>query len=155
MCKVIYIAHSDNAAATYYNIASAEAYASLARYDSIRYGKRAEGATNLEELYNLSRSEGFGDEVKRRIIAGTFALSSGNNEAIFQKAQKVRTLIKQEFESVFEHYDVIMGPTTPTPAYKIGTVIEDPVKMYMNDLLTVPINLRSEERRVGKDGRTR
>jgi len=139
--EVVSMPHSEYAAATYYIIASAEASSSLARYDSIRYGKRAEGATNLEELYNLSRSEGFGDEVKRRIIAGTFALSSGNNEAIFQKAQKVRTLIKQEFESVFEHYDVIMGPTTPTPAYKIGTVIEDPVKMYMNDLLTVPINL--------------
>lgn len=133
--------HSDYAAAAYYVIASAEASSSLARFDSIRYGVRAEGAKNLDELYKLSRGQGFGDEVKRRIIAGTFALSSGNNEDIYRKAQKVRTLIKAEFDSIFEHFDVVLGPTTPTPAYKVGTIIEDPLQMYMNDLLTVPVNL--------------
>src|SRR5690625_1768057 len=133
--------HSDYAAAAYYVIASAEASSSLARFDGIRYGVRAEEAKNLDELFKLSRSQGFGDEVKRRIIAGTFALSSGNNLEVFQKAQKVRTLIKREFDSIFEHFDVVMGPTTPTPAYKVGTIIEDPLQMYMNDLLTVPVNL--------------
>lgn len=133
--------HSEYAVAAYYIISSAEASSSLARYDGIRFGARAEKAQSLDELFKLSRSQGFGDEVKRRIIAGTFALSAENNEAIFQKAQKVRTLIKREFDAVFEHYDVVMGPTTPTPAYKIGTIVEDPVEMYMNDLLTVPVNL--------------
>lgn len=133
--------HSDYAAAAYYVIASAEASSSLARYDGIRFGVRAEGANDLDELFKLSRGQGFGDEVKRRIIAGTFSLSSGNNIEVFEKAQKVRTLIKREFNSIFEHFDVVMGPTTPTPAYKVGTIIEDPLEMYMNDLLTVPVNL--------------
>lgn len=139
--EIVSMPHSDYAAAAYYVIASAEASSSLARFDGIRYGVRAKEAKNLDELFKLSRSQGFGDEVKRRIIAGTFALSAGNNIEVFQKAQKVRTLIKREFDSIFEHFDVVMGPTTPTPAYKIGAMIEDPLQMYMNDLLTVPVNL--------------
>lgn len=133
--------HSDYAAATYYIIASAEASSTLARYDGIRFGERAQEAKNLDEVFSLSRGQGFGLEVKRRIIAGTFALTGENNENIFQRAQKVRTLIKREFDAIFEHFDLIMGPTTPTPAYKIGSIIDDPMQMYMNDLLTVPINL--------------
>lgn len=133
--------HSKYAAAAYYIITSAEASSSLARYDGVRFGVRATDAKNIDDLFKRSRSEGFGDEVKRRIILGTFALSAGNDKDVFEKAQKIRTLIKQEFEAIYEHFDVVMGPTTPTPAYKIGEIIEDPLAMYMNDLLTVPINL--------------
>lgn len=133
--------HSKYAAAAYYIISSAEASSSLARFDGVRFGRRAENAKNIDDLMKRSRSEGFGDEVKRRIILGTFALSSDHKKEMFEKAQKVRTLIKREFETVFQYYDVIMGPTTPTPAYKIGEIIKDPLDMYVNDLLTVPINL--------------
>ncbi|NWN97389.1 MAG: Asp-tRNA(Asn)/Glu-tRNA(Gln) amidotransferase subunit GatA, partial [Bacillus sp. (in: Bacteria)] len=99
------------------------------------------GAENLINLYKKARSEGFGDEVKRRIMLGTFALSSGYYDAYYKKAQQVRTLIKQDFEKVFEKYDVIVGPTAPTPAFKIGAQIDDPLTMYANDLLTIPVNL--------------
>jgi aspartyl-tRNA(Asn)/glutamyl-tRNA(Gln) amidotransferase subunit A len=96
---------------------------------------------SLIELYKQSRAEGFGDEVKRRIMLGTFALSSGYYDAYYKKAQKVRTLIKKDFEDVFEKYDVIIGPTTPTPAFKIGENVKDPLTMYANDILTIPVNL--------------
>ncbi|HLR64361.1 MAG TPA: Asp-tRNA(Asn)/Glu-tRNA(Gln) amidotransferase subunit GatA [Pseudogracilibacillus sp.] len=133
--------HSKYAEAAYYLISSSEASANLARYDGVRYGERSENAKNMLEMYKLSRSEGFGDEVKRRIMLGTFALSSGNYEEYFEKAQKVRTLIKQDFENAFEKYDVIIGPTTPTTAFKFGEKTDDPLAMYANDVLTVPVNL--------------
>jgi len=133
--------HSKYGVATYYLLASSEASSNLARFDGIRYGYRAEGAENLIDLYKKTRSEGFGEEVKRRIMLGTFALSSGYYDAYYKKAQQVRTLIKQDFEKVFETYDVIFGPTTPMPAFKIGELIDDPLTMYANDILTIPVNL--------------
>jgi len=133
--------HSKYGVATYYLLASSEASSNLARFDGIRYGYRAQGAENLIDLYKKTRSEGFGDEVKRRIMLGTFALSSGYYDAYYKKAQQVRTLIKQDFDKVFENYDVIIGPTAPTPAFKIGAQIDDPLTMYANDLLTIPVNL--------------
>lgn len=133
--------HSKYGVATYYLLASSEASSNLARFDGIRYGYRAQGAENLIDLYKKTRSEGFGDEVKSRIMLGTFALSSGYYDAYYKKAQQVRTLIKQDFEKVFEEYDVIVGPTAPTPAFKIGAQIDDPLTMYANDLLTIPVNL--------------
>ena len=132
--------HSKYAVATYYLLSSSEASANLARFDGVRYGVRAE-AENLLDLYKKTRSEGFGDEVKRRIMLGTFALSSGYYDAYYKKAQKVRTLIKNDFEKVFEDYDVIIGPTTPTPAFKVGEKIDNPLTMYANDILTIPVNL--------------
>lgn len=133
--------HSKYAFAVYHLISSGEASANLARYDGIRFGVRAEGAEDLMDLYKKSRSQGFGDEVKRRIIFGTYALSSGQYEKYYRKAQKVRTLIKNDFDKIFEQYDVILGPTAPTTAFKIGEEIEDPLTMYMNDMLTIPVNL--------------
>lgn len=133
--------HSKYALATYYLLASSEASANLARFDGVRYGYRAQDAENLIEMYKKTRAEGFGDEVKRRIMLGTFALSSGYYDAYYKKAQKVRTLVKQDFEQVFEKYDVIVGPTTPTPAFKIGEKTADPLTMYANDILTIPVNL--------------
>ncbi len=133
--------HSKYGVATYYLLASSEASSNLARFDGIRYGYRAENAENLIDLYKKTRAEGFGDEVKRRIMLGTFALSSGYYDAYYKKAQQVRTLIKKDFEDVLESYDVIIGPTTPTPAFKIGEIIDDPLTMYANDILTIPVNL--------------
>ncbi|MFT9598320.1 Asp-tRNA(Asn)/Glu-tRNA(Gln) amidotransferase subunit GatA [Mesobacillus sp.] len=133
--------HSKYALATYYLLSSSEASANLARFDGVRYGYRTPNAENLIEMYKKTRAEGFGEEVKRRIMLGTFALSSGYYDAYYKKAQKVRTLIKQDFENVFEKYDVIVGPTTPTPAFKIGENIGDPMTMYANDILTIPVNL--------------
>lgn len=133
--------HSKYALATYYLLSSSEASANLSRFDGIRYGYRTEDAENLLELYKKSRAEGFGDEVKRRIMLGTFALSSGYYDAYYKKAQKVRTLIKRDFEEVLEKYDVIIGPTTPTPAFKMGEKTSDPLTMYANDILTIPVNL--------------
>ncbi|BDG34381.1 Asp-tRNA(Asn)/Glu-tRNA(Gln) amidotransferase subunit GatA [Parageobacillus sp. VR-IP] len=133
--------HSKYALATYYLLASSEASANLARFDGVRYGYRTDNAKNLIDMYKQTRSEGFGNEVKRRIMLGTFALSSGYYDAYYKKAQKVRTLIKQDFEKVFEKYDVIIGPTTPTPAFKIGEKTHDPLTMYANDILTIPVNL--------------
>ncbi|WLR51112.1 Asp-tRNA(Asn)/Glu-tRNA(Gln) amidotransferase subunit GatA [Bacillus tianshenii] len=133
--------HSKYAVATYYLLASSEASANLARFDGVRYGVRSQNAENLIDMFKLSRSEGFGEEVKRRIMLGTFALSSGYYDAYYKKAQKVRTLIKNDFEKVFEDYDVIIGPTAPTPAFKIGENVDDPLTMYANDILTIPVNL--------------
>ena len=133
--------HSKYALATYYLLSSSEASANLARFDGVRYGYRTDNAENLIEMYKQTRSEGFGDEVKRRIMLGTFALSSGYYDAYYKKAQKVRTLIKKDFEDVLEKYDVIIGPTTPTPAFKIGENMDDPLTMYANDILTIPVNL--------------
>jgi aspartyl-tRNA(Asn)/glutamyl-tRNA(Gln) amidotransferase subunit A len=133
--------HSKYGVATYYILASSEASSNLSRFDGIRYGYRTPNAENLLDLYKKTRAEGFGDEVKRRIMLGTFALSSGYYDAYYKKAQQARTLIKKDFEDVFANYDVIIGPTTPTPAFKIGEKIDDPLTMYANDILTIPVNL--------------
>ncbi|KPB05882.1 Asp-tRNA(Asn)/Glu-tRNA(Gln) amidotransferase subunit GatA [Bacillus sp. CHD6a] len=133
--------HSQYALATYYLLSSSEASANLARFDGVRYGYRTDNAKNLIDMYKQTRSEGFGPEVKRRIMLGTYALSAGHYDAYYVKAQKVRTLIKQDFEDVFEKYDVIIGPTTPTPAFKVGENTKDPLTMYANDILTIPVNL--------------
>lgn len=133
--------HSEYGVASYYILASSEASSNLSRFDGVRYGYRSPNATTLEELYTKTRSEGFGDEVKRRIMLGTYALSSGYYDAYYKKAQQARTLIKQDFVNVFENYDVIIGPSSPTTAFKIDGMINDPITMYSNDILTVPINL--------------
>ncbi|MFD1850759.1 Asp-tRNA(Asn)/Glu-tRNA(Gln) amidotransferase subunit GatA [Oceanobacillus bengalensis] len=133
--------HSKYAVATYYLLSSSEASANLARFDGVRYGVRSENADNMIDMFKMSRSEGFGKEVKRRIMLGTFALSSGYYDAYYKKAQKVRTLIKNDFDKIFEDYDVVIGPTTPTPAFKVGEKINDPLTMYANDILTIPVNL--------------
>lgn len=133
--------HTEYAVAAYYLLASSEASSNLARFDGVRYGVRAENPSNLMDVYMKSRSEGFGAEVKRRIMLGTYALSSGYYDAYYLKAQKVRTLIKRDFEQVFERYDVIIGPTAPTTAFKIGSQTDDPLTMYLNDILTIPVNL--------------
>jgi aspartyl-tRNA(Asn)/glutamyl-tRNA(Gln) amidotransferase subunit A len=133
--------HTEYAVAAYYLLASSEASSNLARFDGVRYGVRTPNANNLIELYRKSRSEGFGAEVKRRIMLGTYALSSGYYDAYYLKAQKVRTLIKQDFDQVFANYDVIIGPTAPTPAFKIGEQVDNPLTMYLNDILTIPVNL--------------
>ena len=125
----------------YYLLSSSEASSNLARFDGIRYGFRADDVRTLEDLYKKTRSEGFGDEVKTRIMLGTFALSSGFYDAYYKKAQKVRTLVQGDFMNAFEDYDVIIGPTTPTPAFKLGTQVDDPLTMYANDILTIPVNL--------------
>lgn len=133
--------HSKYALAAYYILSSSEASSNLSRFDGIRYGFRAEGAKNLMELYEETRAQGFGDEVKRRIMLGTYSLSAGTYDAYYKKAQQARTLIKADYDKVFENYDVIIGPTTPTPAFKIGENVNDPLTMYANDILTIPINL--------------
>lgn len=127
--------------AVYYIIASSEASSNLQRFDGIRYGYRSENVENLEDVYVNSRSEGFGEEVKRRIMLGTFSLSAGYYDAYFKKAGQVRTLIREEFDKVFADYDLIIGPTSPTIAFKMGENIDDPITMYMNDILTIPVNL--------------
>lgn len=133
--------HTEYAVPTYYLLSSSEASSNLARFDGVRYGVRADNAENLIELYKETRSQGFGSEVKRRIMLGTYALSSGYYDAYYKKAQQVRTLIIRDFENIFADYDVILHPTTPTTAFKLGEKIDDPVKMYLEDICTVPVNL--------------
>ncbi|MBW4083788.1 Asp-tRNA(Asn)/Glu-tRNA(Gln) amidotransferase subunit GatA [Paenibacillus sp. S150] len=133
--------HTEYAVATYYLLASSEASSNLARFDGVRYGVRADDGGGLLELYHNSRSQGFGAEVKRRIMLGTYALSSGYYDAYYLKAQKVRTLIKQDFDEVFQKYDVVIGPAAPTTAFKLGSQTEDPLTMYLNDILTIPVSL--------------
>ncbi|WP_394405473.1 Asp-tRNA(Asn)/Glu-tRNA(Gln) amidotransferase subunit GatA [Streptococcus sp. 20-1249] len=133
--------HSKYGVAVYYIIASSEASSNLQRFDGIRYGFRAEDAKSLEEIYVNTRSQGFGEEVKRRIMLGTFSLSSGYYDAYFKKAGQVRTLIIQDFEKVFADYDLILGPTAPTVAFDLDGMSHDPVAMYLADLLTIPVNL--------------
>lgn len=133
--------HSKYALAAYYILSSSEASSNLSRFDGIRYGFRAENVQNLMELYKETRAQGFGDEVKRRIMLGTYSLSAGTYDAYYKKAQQVRTLIKEDYDKVLANYDVIIGPTAPTPAFKIGENVEDPLTMYANDILTIPINL--------------
>lgn len=133
--------HSEYALPAYYLVATAEASANLARYDGVRYGLRNFEAENVINMYSLSRAEGFGEEVKRRIMLGSYALSSGYYDAYYLKALKVRRLLADDFARVFENYDLIISPTTPTTAFKIGEQIGDPLTLYMNDILTVPINM--------------
>lgn len=129
------------ALASYYIIACAEASSNLSRFDGIRYGYRTENFENLKDIYRNSRSEGFGSEVKRRIILGTYVLSSGYYEAYYKKAQQVRTLVKNEFKEIFEKYDVILTPTSPTTAFDIGTRSSNPLEMYLADICTVSVNI--------------
>ncbi len=137
----ISLPHTEYAVLTYYIIAPSEASSNLARYDGVKYGYRAEGAESLRDMYFKSRAEGFGDEVKRRIMLGTYALSSGYYDAYYLKAQKVRTLIKNDFDEAFKKVDVIVAPTSPEVAFKIGEKTQDPIKMYLSDVLTIPCNI--------------
>lgn len=132
--------HTEYAVATYYIVATAEASANLARFDGIRYCKRVEGADPIE-LYCKTRGAGFGAEVKRRIILGTYVLSSGYHDAFYVRAQKVRTLIRQDFLNAFQKVDAIVTPTSPTPAFKIGEKADDPLQMYLSDIFTISANL--------------
>jgi aspartyl-tRNA(Asn)/glutamyl-tRNA(Gln) amidotransferase subunit A len=136
----ISLPHTDYAIATYYIIATAEASANLARFDGIRYGARIPGADPIE-LYSKTRGAGFGAEVKRRIILGTYVLSSGYYDAYYLRAQKVRTLIRNDFLKAFEHVDAIVTPTSPAPAFKIGEKADDPLQMYLMDIFTISCNL--------------
>lgn len=139
--ETVSLPHTKYAVPAYYIIASSEASSNLQRFDGIRYGFRAKDVKSLEDVYVRTRSEGFGSEVKRRIMLGTFSLSAGFYDAYFKKAAQVRTLITRDFNKVFEDYDLIIGPTTPTTAFKIGDKVTDPLTMYMNDILTIPVNL--------------
>ena len=132
---------ANEALATYYIIACAEASSNLGRFDGIRYGYRTKNYSNLNDIFVNSRTEGFGAEVKRRIILGTYVLSSGYYDAYYKKAQKVRTIIKQEFAKLFEKYDLLLTPTSPTVAYEIGTKSNNPLEMYLADLCTVSVNI--------------
>ena len=132
---------AEYALATYYIIACAEASSNLGRFDGVRYGHRAKEYSNLKELYRNSRTEGFGEEVKRRIILGTYVLSSGYYDAYYKKAQQVRTLVMNEFKKIFDEYDVILTPTSPTVAFDIGSKINDPLAMYLADICTVSVNI--------------
>ena len=136
----ISLPYTDYAVATYYIIATAEASANLARFDGIRYGARVDG-NDLLELYSQTRGAGFGAEVKRRIILGTYVLSSGYYDAYYLRAQKVRTLIRNDFLNAFEKVDAIVTPTTPTAAFKIGEKSDDPLQMYLSDIFTISCNL--------------
>lgn len=129
------------ALATYYIVACAEASSNLGRFDGIRYGYRSPNATSLKDIYEKSRSEGFGSEVKRRIILGTYVLSSGYYDAYYKKAQLVRTLVTKEFEKAFEKYDVILTPTSPNVAFEMGTKSNNPLEMYLADICTVSVNI--------------
>jgi aspartyl-tRNA(Asn)/glutamyl-tRNA(Gln) amidotransferase subunit A len=133
--------HTEFAVACYYLIATAEASSNLARYDGVRFGQRAAGAGNLLDMFMQSRAEGFGSEVKRRIMLGTYALSSGYYDAYYLKAQKVRTLIRQDFLAAFEQVDVLLTPVAPTPAFRLGEKTADPLQMYLSDIFTIPVNL--------------
>lgn len=133
--------HTAYAVACYYLIATAEASSNLARYDGVRYGLRADNAENLIDMYMQSRAAGFGAEVKRRIMLGTYALSSGYYDAYYLKAQKVRTLIRQDFLDAFEKVDTLLTPVAPTPAFALGEKVNDPLQMYLSDIYTIPVNL--------------
>lgn len=142
-CEIVDISlpHAHLSVAVYYIIATAEASSNLARFDGVRYGHRSEEAKDAMTLFTKSRGEGFGDEVKRRIILGTYVLSSGYYDAYYLRAQKVRTLIRGDFESAFKKVDAILTPTSPTPAFKQGERSEDPLSMYLSDIYTIAVNL--------------
>ncbi|MDE3119734.1 MAG: Asp-tRNA(Asn)/Glu-tRNA(Gln) amidotransferase subunit GatA [Nitrospirota bacterium] len=139
--KEIALPRTDAAIATYYLIATAEASSNLARYDGVKYGLRSKETANLLDMYMKTRQEGFGPEVKRRIMLGTYALSAGYYDAYYGKAQAVRTLIRQDFEAAFREVDLIVTPVTPTPAFKLGEKSEDPLQMYLSDIYTISVNL--------------
>ena len=139
--RPIRLAHADVGIPVYYMLAPAECSSNLSRFDGVRYGHRAEGAKSVEEMYVRSRTEGFGVEVKRRILAGTYALSKGYYDAYYGKAQRLRRLVADDFRSAFEQVDVIAGPTTPTPAFRLGERLDDPIAMYLADVFTVGVNL--------------
>jgi aspartyl-tRNA(Asn)/glutamyl-tRNA(Gln) amidotransferase subunit A len=133
--------HADAAIPTYYLVATAEASSNLARYDGVRYGLRAAGARDLQQMYDRTRDQGFGPEVKRRIMLGTYVLSAGYYDAYYRKALQVRTLIRRDYEQAFERVDVVALPTSPTPAFRIGERVKDPLQMYLIDVFTVSANL--------------
>ncbi|HQU71831.1 MAG: Asp-tRNA(Asn)/Glu-tRNA(Gln) amidotransferase subunit GatA [Calditrichaeota bacterium] len=137
----VHLRMTDYAIATYYIIATAEASSNLARYDGVRYGVRSPRADALEDMYLHTRSEGFGAEVKRRIMLGTYVLSAGYYDAYYKKAQQVRRLIRREYDKAFESVDILLTPTTPTPAFRLGEKADDPLQMYLSDIYTVTVNL--------------
>jgi aspartyl-tRNA(Asn)/glutamyl-tRNA(Gln) amidotransferase subunit A len=139
--KEVHLPHTEHAISTYYIIAPAEASSNLARYDGVKYGYRSPDATNLEDMFRSARSQGFGDEVKRRIMIGTYALSSGYYDAYFLKASKVRTLLKNDYLEAFKQVDFLVGPTTPSLPFKMGEKTTDPLQMYLMDVYTVTANL--------------
>jgi len=141
--KVIDISlpHTKYAVAVYYILASSEASSNLARYDGVKYGYRSDHHGTLSDMYKHTRTEGFGKEVKRRIMLGTFALSAGYYSAFYGKAQRARRLISQDFGNAFKHCDLILTPTSPTPAFKLGEKLNDPLQMYLSDIFTIPLNL--------------
>jgi aspartyl-tRNA(Asn)/glutamyl-tRNA(Gln) amidotransferase subunit A len=140
-CQEISLPHTEYGVAAYYIIAPSEASSNLARYDGVKYGYRTEKYSDLMEMYTKTRVEGFGPEVIRRIMLGTYTLSAGYYDAYYLKAQKVRTLVRRDFEKIFQEVDVIAVPVTPTPPFKIGENIDDPLTMYLGDIFTVPVNL--------------
>jgi len=142
-CEVVPVSlpHTEYAIPTYYIIATAEASANLARFDGVRYGFRAQGARSLSDMYRRTRDGGFGAEVKRRIMLGTYALSAGYYDAYYRKAQQVRTLLTRDFEAAFQRVDAIVTPTSPTAAFKLGEKVDDPLAMYLADIFTVTASL--------------
>jgi aspartyl-tRNA(Asn)/glutamyl-tRNA(Gln) amidotransferase subunit A len=142
-CEIVEVSlpHTKYAIPVYYIVATAEASSNLARFDGVRYGHRAEGVRSLSEMYRRSREEGFGAEVKRRIMLGTYALSAGYYDAYYLKAQRVRTLLTRDFEDAFKKVDAIVAPTCPTAAFKLGDKVDDPLAMYLADIYTVTANL--------------
>lgn len=137
----ISLPHTQYAVAVYYLVATAEASSNLARFDGVHYGHRTKEKSSMVEMYARSRAEGFGEEVKRRIMLGTYALSSGYYDAYYLKAQKVRALIKQDFDEAFKKVDAVVCPTSPTAAFKIGEKTDDPLSMYLSDIFTISVNL--------------
>jgi aspartyl-tRNA(Asn)/glutamyl-tRNA(Gln) amidotransferase subunit A len=137
----ISLPHTEYTIATYYILATAEASSNLARYDGARYGYRSGRASELSEMYVRSRSEAFGGEVKRRIMLGTYVLSAGYYDAYYRKGQKVRRLIKEDFDNAFKHVDCLLTPTSPSTAFKAGEKIDDPLRMYLSDVYTTSVNL--------------
>lgn len=141
VCEETSLPHAEYALPVYYLLATAEASSNLARYDGVRYGYRDESAEDIITMFMRTRSEGFGEEVKRRIMLGTYALSSGYYDAYYLKALKVRTLIKQDFDRAFEKFDIVISPTSPTPPFKFGERADDPIQMYLSDVFTISVNL--------------
>ncbi|MFH1896886.1 MAG: Asp-tRNA(Asn)/Glu-tRNA(Gln) amidotransferase subunit GatA [Candidatus Desantisbacteria bacterium] len=140
-CENVFMPHTEYAISCYYILVTSEASSNLARYDGVQYGYRDDSDQNLIEMYKKTRSDGFGNEVKRRIMLGTYALSAGYYDAYYLKAQKVRTMIKQDFDKAFEKYDALITPVSPFPAFKIGEKVDDPLQMYLADIYTVTVNL--------------
>jgi aspartyl-tRNA(Asn)/glutamyl-tRNA(Gln) amidotransferase subunit A len=139
-CIEVSLPHTKYALPTYYIVAPAEASSNLARYDGVRYGLRVDGET-LDDMFEATRGEGFGEEVRRRVLIGTYVLSAGYYDAYYIKAQKVRTLIADDFQKAFRNVDVLLTPTAPSTAFAIGEKMDDPVAMYLNDIFTVPASL--------------